>query len=155
MSARSLVRRVVLGLCLATVMGASPVHAAGRSDPRWSDLKAAEQRVLSPLQEDWDRLDAARKRKWIAVARKYPSMKPDEQARVQERMQAWAALTPEQRRAARENFRRHAQLPAEQRETIAQRWEEYQQGARVGMPSAPTGEASGAGGQVVPTAARE
>lgn len=106
------------------VQGAAP--AAPKNDPKWSDLKAAQQRILAPLKEDWPTFDAQRKRKWIGVANRYPQMKPEEQARLQRRMKAWAALTPEERRAARDNFQIVRELPSDQKQQIRQKWQEYQ-----------------------------
>ena len=53
-------------------------------------------------------------------------MKPDEQQRLQSRMQDWAALTPAQRRVARENYQSLRQLPRPQRGEVKQKWQQYQ-----------------------------
>ena len=54
-------------------------------------------------------------------------MKPEEQKRVQRRMQSWAKLTPEQRRQARENYKQHRQgrRPSKRGE-LREQWAEYQ-----------------------------
>lgn len=140
--------RLLVALAL---LGSGPTglaHAAGTGGPKWSQLKADEQRVLAPLKDDWDQLDAQRKRNWLGVAKRYPTMKPEEQARMQERMAAWASLSPEQRRAARDTYRRQAQLPPERRETLPRKWEEYQQSSQPAARSADDGA-------VVPTAVKE
>src|SRR6266704_3164467 len=52
-------------------------------------------------------------------------MKPDEQARVQRRMQAWAKLTPKERQAARERYKKMEKLPPDKKLGLKQQWEEY------------------------------
>jgi hypothetical protein len=51
-------------------------------------------------------------------------MKPEEQARVHERMRAWVKLTPEQRELARETYTRTRKIAPEQKNAT---WESYQQ----------------------------
>lgn len=97
-----------------------------KSGPGWAELTPDQQRVLAPLEKDWDQLDFNRKKKWIGVAGRYPSMSATEQQRVQRRMQAWANLTPDQRREARENYRSIAKMPAEKKQDLREAWAEYQ-----------------------------
>ena len=66
--------------------------------PAWAELTAEQQKTLAPLKADWESLETERRRKWIGIAKRYPTMKAEEQERVQRRMQRWAALSPEQRR---------------------------------------------------------
>ena len=82
--------------------------------------------ILAPLKADWENLDPDRRRKWIGIAKRYPRMKPEQQERVQRRMQSWAALSPEQRRQARENYKRIAKQREEKRQLLRERWAEYQ-----------------------------
>src|SRR5437016_4917526 len=89
---------IALALLCVTFAHASPA----KKQPNWNELNADQQQILAPLQNDWDQLEPVRKRKWLGIAKRYPKMKPEEQQRVQKRMQTWARLTPEQRRAARE-----------------------------------------------------
>ncbi|MGZ5779631.1 MAG: DUF3106 domain-containing protein, partial [Burkholderiaceae bacterium] len=91
--------------------------------PLWSDLTPAQQQALAPLSSDWDKIDTLRKQKWLVLANKFPSMKPEEQQRVQDRMREWAKLTPEQRRAARESYARAKKLNADQK---SEKWQQYQ-----------------------------
>lgn len=91
--------------------------------PHWSDLTPAQQQALAPLASDWDKLDAFRKQKWLVIANKFHSMKPEEQQRVQNRMRDWAKLTPAQRRAAREAYARAKKLNADQKSA---KWQQYQ-----------------------------
>jgi len=53
-------------------------------------------------------------------------MKPEQQQRLQTRMQGWAKLTPEQRRIARENYKKLAKQPPEKREVVKRKWHEEQ-----------------------------
>jgi hypothetical protein len=105
---------------------AKPAVKKTASRPAWAELPAEQQQVLSPLKTDWESLERARKLKWIGIAKRYPKMKPQEQERVQRRMQAWAKLTPEQRRQARENYREIAKVPPEKRQNLRQQWADYQ-----------------------------
>ncbi|HEX9395710.1 MAG TPA: DUF3106 domain-containing protein [Burkholderiales bacterium] len=117
----------ILVLCLAAGAAmAQPKKPATASRPAWAELTVEQQKVLSPLKTDWDALDRERKLKWIGIAKRYPAMKPAEQARVQKRMQTWAKLTPEQRRQARETYKQLAKQPPEQRGKLRDKWAEYQ-----------------------------
>lgn len=146
-----MVRTLLLAaaLCVAGLAGAQAVQeppkpaakakAAGKAaaakpkavkkksgGPAWAELNAGHQAVLAPLKESWDELDATRKRKWIGIAKRYPKMKPEAQARVQRRMQVWANLSPEQRRQARENYRAIAKANAQKRKSLKEQWAAYQ-----------------------------
>jgi hypothetical protein len=92
--------------------------------PLWNELTPAQQQTLAPLASEWDRVDVLRKKKWLEIANKFTSMKPDEQQRIQERMREWIKLTPEQRRVARESFARSKKLGPNQKSA---QWQEYQQ----------------------------
>ena len=94
--------------------------------PVWAELTADQQMILAPLKADWERLEPERRSKWIGVAKRYPTMKIEEQERMQRRMQAWAKLSPEQRRQARENYRRIVKAPPEKRDKLREAWAEYQ-----------------------------
>jgi hypothetical protein len=95
--------------------------------PAWAELTAGQQQVLAPLKANWETLDPDRRLKWIAIAKRYPRMKPLEQERVQRRMQTWANLSPEQRRQARENYKHLAKAPRPApNKDLRQAWAEYQ-----------------------------
>lgn len=104
-----------------TAAQAKPAPAA---KPLWQDLNPEQQQALNPLAADWDKIDAARKKKWIELTRHYSSLAPDQQARMQERMREWAKLSPEERRVARESYSRAKKLEPEQKN---EQWEKYQQ----------------------------
>jgi hypothetical protein len=116
---RSLGAAVLLALC------AFGAHAAGKG-PAWASLTADQQQVLAPLRADWDRLSPDRKRKWIGIAKRYPTMAPEEQQRVQRRMQAWAKLTTEQRWQARQQYRNIEKIAPDRRRDLRRYWAEYQ-----------------------------
>lgn len=101
---------------------AAPAQAAAK--PSWTELTPAQQQALSPLAGEWDKLNSARKRKWLVIGNKYASMNPDEQQRVQARMREWVKLTPEQRRIARESYARAKRLNPRQK---SEHWQKYQQ----------------------------
>ncbi len=117
-----------LAAALALALGAPAALAAGKTaGPQWASLTADQQRILAPLAADWDKhLSREQKVKWIGISKRYPAMKPEEQKRVQMRMQKWAKLTPEQRWQARERYRSLGKLAAERREVLRRQWAEYQ-----------------------------
>jgi len=95
-------------------------HEAG---PKWAELSPSQQQILQPLQNLWPSLEETRKRKWLVIAKNFPSLSPQAQATAQERMREWAALTPSQRYQARLHFTQSQQLSND--EKLA-KWEEYQ-----------------------------
>lgn len=116
-------------ICLCATLSPLSAHSAPtpKKSPTWSDLTADQRGILAPLSNDWDALDSPRKKKWIGIAKRYPSMTAAEQEKVQRRMQDWAKLSPEQRRTAREGFKNIAKLPPEKKQSLRDKWEEYQQ----------------------------
>ena len=115
---------LLLALLLASAGAASAPPAKNR--PAWAELTAEQQMVLAPLKADWESLEVRNKRKWIGIAKRYPTLKPQEQERVQKRMQDWAKLTSAQRRQARETYKNIAKAPPEKRANLRQQWAEYQ-----------------------------
>lgn len=115
------------GTSVTPAPAVAPVKTQAKAaivNPSWKELKPAQQQALSPLVAEWDKLDANHKSKWLEIARKFETMKPDEQIRIQERMRAWVALTPDQRRVARESYARTKKLNTDQKSA---QWEQYQQ----------------------------
>jgi hypothetical protein len=102
----------------------SPPKKAPR--PAWSELTPAQQKILAPLQTDWESLDTTRRRKWVAIANRYPSMTPQAQQRLQKRMADWAKLTPQQRQEARERYLQIRKLPTKKRQEVRDQWQQYQ-----------------------------
>ena len=64
---------------------------------RDQQLTPEQQRILAPLKDDWPNIEPPRRQKWLDIARRYPSMPPQKQERLQARMRQWAAMTPEER----------------------------------------------------------
>ena len=102
---------------------ATPAARLEPGGPVWTELSPAHRKVLAPLANDWNGLDARSKERWIDVAGRYPKMKPDEQQRANQRMGEWAHMTVAQRVQARMNFQEASSLTKEEREA---RWKAYQ-----------------------------
>lgn len=122
--------RARFGLALAVALWlAAPfshaVIAPPLSQPSWSELSAEQKRVLAPLSGEWDKMDGFRRKKWLGIAQRYQSLSPDEQARMQRRMTAWAKLTPDERKSARDRYKSLQKAPPEKKEAVKQKWEEY------------------------------
>lgn len=122
--------RARFGLVLAVALWlAAPfshaVIAPPLSQPSWSELSAEQKRVLAPLSGEWDKMDGFRRKKWLGIAQRYQSLSPDEQARMQRRMTAWAKLTPDERKRARDQYKSLQKAPPEKKEAVKQKWEEY------------------------------
>lgn len=92
--------------------------------PLWKELTPPQQVALEPLAAEWDKMDGVRKQKWLEMANRFASMKPDEQQRVHDKMRDWIKLTPEERRVARENYTRAKTMGTANK---SEKWEEYQQ----------------------------
>jgi hypothetical protein len=136
---------LIIWLCLALPGLAAQVKPETKKAPRpaWSELNKAQQQVLAPLASEWDGMDTTRRKKWVAIADRYPKMKPQEQQRLQKRMRDWAALTPEQRKAAREKYQKLKQMKPDERKEVRTEWERYQrslaqQQQRQGAPLDPS-----------------
>lgn len=119
---------LIVSLCLVFPVAAaqSKTEPKKTGKPAWTELTPVQQRILAPLAGEWDRLDTTLRKKWIAIAERYPKMKPQEQQRLQTRMKAWSALTPEQRRVAREKYQTVKKLPPAKRKEVELQWQQYQ-----------------------------
>jgi uncharacterized protein DUF3106 len=124
--ARRALTRALAALVLAATFLTAGAAPPQKSKPAWAELTATQQEVLAPLKAEWDQLATSRKANWLGIANRYSSMKPEEQKRVQDRMQSWAKLTPEQRRVARERYKSMGKLPPDKRQDLQQQWAEYQ-----------------------------
>jgi len=141
--------KALLGIALALCLGVSVAQAQQAKNPTWGQLTSEQRQILAPIQAEWDKLDPLRKRKWLGITQRYPKMKPEEQERLQQRMNEWANLTPSQRRAARETYRDFEQKPADERPGL-RKWDEYKQ-ARTAegagkTPETPADKPAEAGG---------
>ena len=123
MNLRTLASALLLALAATAAIAAPKVDG-----PQWASLTADQQQVLAPLADNWDKgLTREQKTKWIGITKRYSSMTPEEQKRVQARMQKWAKLTPAQRAQAREQYRSFGKVaPDHQREELHRYWAAYQ-----------------------------
>ena len=95
-------------VCSSQLVAAPPLTA-----PAWNDLTPDQQRTLSPLAREWRDLPDERKRKWAGIADRFPGYTPEEQSRLQRRMETWFSLTPEQRTVARDQYGNLQRIPPE------------------------------------------
>lgn len=101
----------------------SPAARRVAPGPTWRELSAGQHQALAPLAAQWDTLNEAQKRKWIALSGNYPRMSGEEQAKLHSRMTEWVALSPQERTIARLNYGRANKLsPADKKA----KWEAYQ-----------------------------
>ena len=94
-----------------------------KPDGTWEGLKPAQQKILAPLESDWDYMLPDSRKKWIQVANIYPKMSVQDQERLQSRMTGWSNLSQKERRLARENYLASLKFPAEKK---AEAWTAYQ-----------------------------
>ena len=94
-----------------------------KPDGTWEGLKPAQQKILAPLESDWDYMNPDSRKKWIQVANIYPKMSAQDQERLQSRMASWSNLSQKERRIARENYLSSLKFPAEKK---AEAWTAYQ-----------------------------
>jgi hypothetical protein len=90
--------------------------------PQWSELTVLQQQSLQPLATSWDTLANGHRKKWLVLAKNYPTMPAAEQTKLHSRMAEWAALTPRERELARLNFAETKKSPTPDR---AANWETY------------------------------
>lgn len=125
--------RILRGLTLLLLLAAGPLWAdAGKGritppQPSWSQLNPEQKRILAPLAEEWNGMEHHRRQKWLDIARRYPRLSPEEQARMQRRMQSWHAMPPEDKERARNQYREFKQLPPEKKQEVKAQWERYNQ----------------------------
>jgi len=93
------------------------------ADPRWEQLRPAEQQSLQPLASIWSGLSQGHRRKWLAMTKNYAGMSEVDREKMQSRMAEWAALKPKEREQARLNFAQTKKLPPDTRTAT---WEAYQ-----------------------------
>lgn len=98
--------------------------APALAKPLWATLTPAQKAALEPLNAEWDRMEGTRKQKWLEIANRFGAVKPDEQARVHEKMREWVKMTPDERRLVRENYTKAKKLDVTQK---SEQWEKYQQ----------------------------
>ena len=94
-----------------------------KPDGTWEGLKPNQQKILAPLESDWDYLSPDSRKKWIQVSNIYPKMSAQDQERLQSRMASWSNLSQKDRRLARDNYLSSLKFPAEKK---AEAWTAYQ-----------------------------
>ena len=99
------------------------VIPAKKPDGTWEGLSAAQQKILKPLEDDWDYMSPDSRKKWIQVSNIYPKMSEQDQERLQSRMASWSNLSQKDRRLARDNYLSSLKFPAEKK---AEAWSAYQ-----------------------------
>ena len=92
-------------------------------DGTWDGLSPAQQKILAPLEGDWDYMLPDSRKKWMYLANIYPKMSAQDQERLQSRMAGWSNLSQKDRRIARENYLASLKFPAEKK---AEAWSAYQ-----------------------------
>ena len=106
-----------------TSLQPTPLPSITSDPPAWKNLGLVQKWALAPLERDWDALDAPRRSKWLEIAQRFPSLPPEEQNRMHERMRAWARLSPAERQQARLGYQVAQQVRADERRA---KWEAYQ-----------------------------
>lgn len=103
------------------------VAQATVSGPGWTELNPVQRDILKPLAPSWNALSQGHKRKWLQMAKSYPSLSAEEQVKMQGRMKEWVALTQQQRAQARLNFAKTNELSKElSAEEKTAKWQAYQ-----------------------------
>ncbi len=121
--------RLAFALAVACWLIATPGHAvvSPLTQPNWAELSPEQKRILAPLASEWDQMESFRRKKWVGIAQRYPSLGAEEQARMQRRMTEWAKLTPEERKQARDKYKTLQKSPPEKKAVVKQKWQEYKQ----------------------------
>ncbi len=93
----------------------------------WVSLSASQKEALAPLSKEWDQLDGARKGKWLEIAARYPTLPPEHQQRLRERMVEWTRMSPTERQRARIGYQHAGELRTpEQESRLREKWDAYQ-----------------------------
>jgi len=116
---------IVLSLCILLSSFGSLAAAPPKKTTTWAELPADQQQILAPLAPRWNDMSVQRKTFWLGMARKYPTMPSDEQAKTRVRMEQWVKLSQEERRTVREGYKNIQKLPPEKKLTLKQQWDEY------------------------------
>lgn len=128
-----MVRRILRGLILAILLASGSAWSTTQGpkvvppQPGWSQLTQEQRRILGPLADSWGNMENYRRQKWLDIAKRYPRLKPEEQARMQRRMQEWHAMPPEDRVRVRQQYQEFKRLPPEKRDEVKAKWETYKQ----------------------------
>ena len=91
--------------------------------PGWETLNTPQKLALYPLAERWATMGEVQKRRWLALAGGFHQLPESEQARLHDRMTAWASLSAQQRIQARINFAATQNLHVDDKRS---QWNAYQ-----------------------------
>lgn len=116
---------IIFALCLLLSIAANAANPEVRQ-PAWVELTPTQKLILAPVAGEWAGMSEVQRQKLIGVARQFPKMKPEQQARVQTRLIEWARLSRQEREEAREKYQKLLQLPPDKRQAILKKWKEYQ-----------------------------
>lgn len=121
-------RRLILAiiLALASMPGYPLDSSTQNTQPTWSELNSQQRIILAPFSSSWNAMDHYSQKKWLAIAKRYPSMENEEKVRTQNHMKEWVGLTPEERKRAREKYKSLRRSSPNQKATLKDKWQEYQ-----------------------------
>ena len=71
------VRLLTKALFLLALVASTAHGQITLKSPAWNELAERDRQVLAPLQSDWGNMDAQRKQKWLGLAKRYPTLRPD------------------------------------------------------------------------------
>lgn len=131
---RSLCASLIIGAILIVSSSAYAQTSAGahgktagipekKPDGTWEGLRPDQQKILAPLEGDWDYMLPESRKRWTQVANLYSKMGAMDQQRLQSRMASWSNLPQKDRRIARENYLSSLKFPAEKK---VEAWSAYQ-----------------------------
>lgn len=108
--------------------------------PTWAELNPTERSALAPLAGKFDSLDSDQRRKWKAIAERFPGWTEEKRKTVQSRMLDWSNMTPEQRSNARQEAlarRQGATTPetGESRSASWKRWNDLEEARKAELRS--------------------
>jgi hypothetical protein len=116
---------IALSLCILLSSFGALGAAPAKKPSTWADLPADQQQILAPLAPRWNDMSVQRKTFWLGIAKTYPSMPAEDQAKTKVRMEQWVKLSQEERRTVREGYKIIQKLPPEKKQTLIQQWDEY------------------------------
>lgn len=118
--------RLAAAVAVTGLLIAATSLRAAEDGPKWSDIPPAQQQVLAPLKDDWVNIEGPRRTKWLEIAKRYSSMTPEQQSRIQTRMKQWASMSAEERAQVRERYKKLKEMPPEKRDEVIRKWKEYE-----------------------------
>ena len=99
----------------AASAAATPDVKPAPAGPLWHELTAQQRQILAPVINEWNGFSRHKKQRLINIAKRYPDMSADEQAKIQARLPHWLELPQTSRDEARVNMKKLLQLPPDER----------------------------------------